>query len=447
MIPRADEASRSGEGKPLSAWKSTRRKDMSQRILIGAYACLVSPEATVPGGGDLMAWNLVTCLSREHRLWVLTAAQNQKPIQAALKNHPLPNVEFVYVGLPHWLHVMIGRQVWVQLYAYLWQWRAYFVARKLHRTLKFDLYHHLTYENDWMASVIGALLPIPYIRGPGGGAHRIPKAFLKRFRWRDRLGEARRVFGQWVYRSDPFFSKSQQRASVILACNQEAVEGVPLKWRHKVQLASVNGISRDELAAKLAGPGEKFSVLSAGRLVPLKGFDLALRAFAAFAKDHPDASFTIVGKGPELGRLEALIRALDMEKQARIEKWMPREQLLATMRSCDVFLFASMRDGGGLVVVEAMASGRPVICLDLGGPGLHITPECGIKVPAHFPDESVELMAKGLERLYRNVDLRVKMGEAGRARAEKVYCWDQLGERLLGIYNQVLGTPRNTNGN
>ncbi len=420
---------------------------MSYRILIGAYACLVSPEAKVPGGGDLMAWNLVTCLSREHRLWVLTARQNRQPIETELKTHPLPNVEFVYVGLPHWLHVMIGRQVWVQLYAYIWQWRAYFVARKLHRAVKFDLYHHLTYENDWMASIVGALLPVPYVRGPGGGAHRIPKAFLKRFRWWDRLGEARRVFGQWLFRSDPFYRKSQQRAKVILACNKEAVEGVPLKWRHKVQLASVNGISRNELVATPAGPGEKFSVLSAGRLVPLKGFDLALRAFAAFAKNHPDARFTIVGKGPERTRLEALIQQLGMEMQAHIEEWIPREQLLATMRTCDVFLFASMRDGGGLVVVEAMAAGRPVVCLDLGGPGLHITAECGFKVPANSPDESVELMAQGLERLYRDVELRVKMGEAGRARAEHVYCWDQLAERLLSIYREVLETPRNSNGN
>ncbi len=433
---------------PAMAIRSYPEVQTKRRILVGAYVCLVSPEAEVPGGGDLMAWNLVKHLGREYRLWVLTAAQNRTAIERALETQPQPNVEFVYVGLPHWLHVMIGRQVGVQLYAYVWQWKAYFAARKLHRKVGFDLYHHLTYENDWMASIIGALLPIPYVRGPGGGAHRIPRKFLLGFRFWSRLGEYRRIFGQWIFRHDPFFVRSQQRAQVILACNREAVEGVPARWRSKVQLASVNGISRDELAPpQSAAPGRGFSVLSAGRLVPLKGFDLAIQTFAKFAKNHPDASFSIIGKGPELDRLENLIRTLGIEKQARIEKWLPRERLLLSMRTCDVFLFSSMRDGGGLVVVEAMAAGRPVVCLDLGGPGLHITPECGFKVPAKSPDEAVELMAQALEKLYQDSDLRARMSQAARARAEEVYCWDMLGERLLGIYSKVLGIPRGSNGN
>jgi glycosyltransferase involved in cell wall biosynthesis len=336
----------------------------------------------------------------------------------------------------------MGYQVWLQLYAYLWQWKAYFVGRRLHRTVRFDLYHHLTYENDWMASIIGALLPVAYVRGPGGGAHRIPKVFLKGFRLESRLEEFRRSFGQWVFRHDPFFVLSQHRARVILACNREAAEGVPARWRHKVQLVSINGISHHELAP-LDQPmkSETFAVMSAGRLIPLKGFDLALRAFAILAKRHPEAGFTIIGKGPELTRLENLIRELGIEKQARIERWLPRERLLASMRSCDVFLFASLRDGGGLVVVEAMAAGKPVICMDLGGPSLHITEECGIKVPAHSPHEAIELMAQALEKLYQDIGLRAKMGQAGRARAEQVYCWDRLGERLLRIYNEVLGAP------
>jgi glycosyltransferase involved in cell wall biosynthesis len=235
---------------------------------------------------------------------------------------------------------------------------------------------------------------------------------------------------------------SQSRARVILACNREAVEGVPVRWRHKVQLLSINGVSRHELVP-LHPPrqNERFAVLSAGRLVALKGFDLALRAFAIFAERHAEADFTIIGKGPEQNCLEGLIRELGMESQARIENWMPRERLLARMRSCDVFLFASLRDGGGLVVVEAMAAGKPVICLDLGGPGLHVTEECGIKVPAHSPDDSIALMAQALEKLYKKVDLRSKMGQASRTRAEHVYTWDRVSDRLLKIYGEVLGAP------
>ena len=314
------------------------------------------------------------------------------------------------------------------------------MARRLHRRVRFDLFHHLTYENDWMASIIGALLPVPYVRGPGGGAHRIPKPFLKGFGLRGRLAELRRSFGQWVFRHDPFFVLSQQRARVILACSREAVEGVPARWRHKVQLLSVNGISSRELTPpQQQTRSEKFTVLSAGRLVPLKGFDLALRAFKTLAEKHPEAGFTIVGKGPELNRLESLIHELGLEKQARIESWMARERLLASMRSCDVFLFASLRDGGGLVVVEAMASGKPVVCLDLGGPGLHVNEECGFKVPARNPDQAVRDMAVALEKLASNRNLCAQMGRAAFERARQVYDWDRVSERIIEAYEQALG--------
>jgi len=75
----------------------------------------------------------------------------------------------------------------------------------------------------------------------------------------------------------------------------------------------------------------------------------------------------------------------------------------------------------------------------LAGPAFHITEECGIKLPARSPGEVIELMPQALARLYRDRELRVKMGQAGRARAEKGYTWDYLGERILKLYEEVLG--------
>jgi len=408
-----------------------------------AYACVVDPASNFPGGGDLMAWNLIKRLGRAHRLWVLTAAENRRALEAALGKEPLPSVEFHYVGLPGWLRPLLRAQVGLQLYAYLWQWKAYFAAQKLHRKVGFDLFHHLTYENDWMASIVGALLPIPYVRGPGGGAHRIPREFLEDFHWPGRLAELRRSFGQWVFRHDPFFVLGQRRARLILACNREAAEGVPAPWRHKVRLLSINGVSGHELTPSRDGErNAKFAVLSAGRLVPLKGFDLALRAFATFAARYPAAEFVIVGDGPERNRLERLARELGIENQVRFEGWMPRERLLAKMRACDVFLFASLRDGGGLVVVEAMAAGKPVVCFDLGGPGLHINPECGFKVPARDPAQGVRDMAQALGRLASDRHLCAQMGLGALQRARQVYDWDRVAERITMAYEEIMASAR-----
>jgi glycosyltransferase involved in cell wall biosynthesis len=118
---------------------------------------------------------------------------------------------------------------------------------------------------------------------------------------------------------------------------------------------------------------------------------------------------------------------------------MSREELLGEMAQCDVFFFPSLRDGGGLVVVEAMSAGKPVVCLDLAGPGVHVTEACGVKVPAHSPQQAIRDLAGALERLYVDPALRRKMGEAARRRAEQVYEWDRVAGRILEAYEKVLG--------
>ncbi len=182
-----------------------------------------------------------------------------------------------------------------------------------------------------------------------------------------------------------------------------------------------------------------FRVLSAGKLLVLKGYALAIRAFAPFAKRHKEVGLTIIGSGPEGGRLESLVQELGLQGRVHLEEWAPRRKVLLAMKACDVFIFPSFRDGGGAVVVEAMAAGKPVICMDLAGPGMHVTEDCGIKIAPRSPDQTIELMTQALERLYQDRELRLKMGHAARTRAEQVYSWDHLGERLLKIYEEVLG--------
>ena len=109
------------------------------------------------------------------------------------------------------------------------------------------------------------------------------------------------------------------------------------------------------------------------------------------------------------------------------------------MASSDVFLFPSLRDGGGSVAVEAMAVGKPVVCLDIGGPGTNVGPDCGIKVPATNVQQAVGELAEALERLYSDRDLRLKMGQAAQKRAIECYHWDRLGDRLSEIYRTALG--------
>ena len=410
------------------------------RILASAFTC--SPPGTpgFTGGEDILGWNLILQIAKSHDVWVLTQAEDRASIEQANASETIPGLHFHYVSLPGWLKPLLKIQGGHQIYYYFWQMNAYLAARRLHRQIQFDLFHHITYANDWMASFIGALLPIPYVRGPGGGAHRTPKGIEQEYSRKGRLWEKVRRLGQWVFRHDPFFAKGQARAGAILACNWDSVRQIPDKWSHKVHLFPVSGVSSEDLA--LSFPNEtkdsEFSVLSAGSLIRVKGFGLAIRAFKQFSDKHPNTRLTIAGDGPEESRLRGLIQSYQLEDRVDLLGAIPRNALLARMAASDVLLFPSLRDGGGTVVIEAMSAAKPVVCLDIGGPGLHINEECGIKLTPTSPSDTVKNLADALERLYLDADLRLKLGQAARKRVEKEYHWDRLGERLMAVYQPIL---------
>ena len=414
-----------------------------KRILAGVFACYPPGMVGFKGGEDVLGWNMALQVGRYHDVWVLTQAENRASIEAGLAKNPASGLHFEYVSLPSWMRRFLNYQGSHQFYYYLWQIKAYFVARRLNREIGFDLFHHITYANDWMVSFIGALLPIPYVRGPGGGAHRTPRLLLKEYSFSGRMWEKVRSFGQWLFRHDPLFVKGQGRSHAIMVCNRDSMRIIPQKWSHKVHLFPVSGVtSKDLSVSPPEDDGSKsdreFKIFTAGTLIRIKGFGLAVKAFNQFVDRSPNARLTIAGGGPEEQHLRRLVQEFGLEEKVELLGPIPRDELMDRMASSDVLLFPSLRDGGGTVVIEAMSAARPVVCLDAGGPGLHIDDSCGIKIDPRSPSETVTGLADALERLYLDGDLREKKGQAGRQRARESYHWDKLGDRLNEIYQPIL---------
>lgn len=416
-----------------------------RKILVCAYSCVSESGVSQIGGEAELGFAIVGQLARFFQVFVLTHQNNQKAIEIALQKNPLPNVRFFYLSLPKFLSFL---EKWhrggIQVYSYLWQIRAYFLAQSLHQKNHFDAFHHVTYANDWMASFIGALLPVPYLRGPGGGAHAVPSVFLTEYTLKQKVAEKVRSFGQWLFRHDPFFILGQNRARVILVCNQEAFEALPKKWQVKTQFFPVNGIYAHDISTSVMKPkksADKFLVLTAGKLLKIKSVDLAIKAFYRFSLKNPDATFLIVGDGPEAPVLEALTKNLGLNSVV-FQKWLPRHTLLELMAQCDVFLFTSLRDGGGAVVVEAMSQAKPVICFDMAGPGFHIQSDWGVKIKPENPNQAIEDIANALEKLYSDKNWRKQLGLSAQKRAQDFYDWNILGEKLYAIYQNIFSEKK-----
>lgn len=415
----------------------SKTKMKKLKVLISAYAC--NPRGTIHPGEDITGWNLVQQISRFHNTWVITHSYNKEEIRKFAARSSL-NIKFRFVSLPCF-RLLYKLEFGQRIYYYFWQILAFLVAWQLHHRIKFDLIHHITFNNDWVPSFMGALLPIPFIWGPMGGGQRTPKGFKGGYSLYGHIFDIVRIITQWLGRHDYFRRRCLKRAKAILVCNQETKDKIPKKYANKVHFFPVNGVSlEDFMISEKKESDRSFRILTAGRLVHWKAFDLAIRIFDLFQKKIGESELIIVGDGPEKSRLRRLVQHLGLQHKVHFISWLPRREVLSMMSSCDVFLYTSLREGGGAVIVEAMANGVPVVCLDIAGPGFHIQQGWGIKVAPKSPEYVITEMARALEQIYKDKALRIKLGKAARKRAKEFYLWDRLGEKMQEIYEKALST-------
>jgi glycosyltransferase involved in cell wall biosynthesis len=284
---------------------------------------------------------------------------------------------------------------------------------------------------------------VPFVWGPIGGGQKVPADLMRTLAPRERRQERSRTFLQNVWRATPARRRCARKASAILVCNAETKD-VLARWAEKIVDFPVNGIRREDV---LDGPvpaagGKGLRMLYVGRFDAIKGLPLAFEALRVLDGIAPPVTLELVGEGPEQPRLEAMAARLGIAGRLVWTPWSPRSEVFAKMRRSDVFLFPSLRDGGGAVVVEAMASGLPVVCLDVGGPGFHVRDDWGAKLPPGPPDVVAAALAAALGRFRCDPGLRARLGTAARDRAAAYYEWGRLGERLRAIYRDALaGAP------
>ncbi|MCJ7680855.1 MAG: glycosyltransferase, partial [Candidatus Aminicenantes bacterium] len=346
------------------------------KVLISAYAFNPSGSLNLHPGEDIVGWKLVEQIARFHDVTVITHAFNRKDVEDWRTRGELANVKVEYAALPFGLRAFFYRtEIGQRIYYYLWQKAAWRLAKKLHREVSFDLAHHITFNNDWIPSVIGARIDVPFVWGPIGGGQKTPASFMRLYPKSSRLADAVRLCGQWIGRHLLLTRRRNvRRARAILVCNDETKNNMPAVYRNKVIYFPVNGMEERDVAVEPSGchRGTSMTVLCVGRLIHWKNFKTAVDVFSDFWKTVPEAELKIIGSGPEEPKLRQRVKEHGLESCVSFVSWLPREELLDHMRKADVFLHPALREGGGAVIVEAMACGLPVICLDNAGPGFHI---------------------------------------------------------------------------
>jgi glycosyltransferase involved in cell wall biosynthesis len=188
--------------------------------------------------------------------------------------------------------------------------------------------------------------------------------------------------------------------------------------------------------------GERHRIVSVGRFVPRKGFDIVVRALPAL----PHSELVIVGgpersqldSDPEAVRLLALAESLGVADRVQLYGSVAREDMPAILRSADVVACTPWYEPFGIVPLEAMACGVPVVASAVGGmldTVVHDVTGRLVKPKSHTE------VADAINQLMRDDFLRQSLGAAGRDRTRARYSWDRIAADTFRIYERLVPAP------
>lgn len=236
----------------------------------------------------------------------------------------------------------------------------------------------------------------------------------------------RRIGTTW--RARTWFWLAGMLADRVVAVSADAAElclkDVALPKRKVARIWNGIDLSRFEFR----GPAAEPIAISVARLSPEKDFSTLIRAVALAAEIVPELRLRIVGDGPERLRLEQLI--VELGQSSRIEMLGERQDIPELLATAGFFATATLTEGISLTLLEAMASGLPVLATSVGGnPEIVEENRTGYLVPAGDP----EVLAAALVRMVHANGLWPELGRHGRQRVEQHFS----NQKMVGSYEKL----------
>lgn len=233
------------------------------------------------------------------------------------------------------------------------------------------------------------------------------------------------------------------RSRAIVRCSMKRVAKLAVPSRFLEEVFNRNGmvahvlpniVDLDRFSPGPRLPSRAPHLVVTRNLEPIYGNETAIRALALVRQRFADASLTIAGIGAEEGRLRALVAGLGLEPWVRFAGRLDRDAMAALYRSADVALNPSLADNMPNSMLEAWASGVPVVSTNVGGiPFIAEDGRTALLVPPKAPD----LMAAAVVRLLEERSLGADLAAAGLREAER-YAWLQVAPALASLYRSAM---------
>jgi len=294
-------------------------------------------------------------------------------------------------------------------------------VRELQQKQRIDLIHaHAPLPAGHVAMLLNSELGLPYVVSVHG-----QDAFSSEF--------AGGRVAEWCSK----ISRRVYRASKRVICISEIVREKVLQGMGSGCRTSVvyNGVDPELFSPADASGAPGLNILSVGNLLPTKGHDVLIRALAAIATEFPGVTLDVIGDGPEMPRLQQLVRELGIRDRVRFLGRQSRRRVAEAMRRCTVFALPSSYEGLGVVYLEAMSSGKPVV--GCRGQGIAEIIRQGSNGFLIGPGNDKEL-ALVLGMLLRDEPKRHHIGVAARDTILDRLTLKQQAENLARIYRECV---------
>lgn len=303
---------------------------------------------------------------------------------------------------------------------------------KIRRTERFDVINtHFVVPTGPLGHVLAKAYGVPNVLSVHGGDLFDPSKGSSPHRHAMMRGAVR-----WLLRaSDSIVGQSQdtvRHVSSIYGVDKR-VELIPLGIERPPALSPAN-------RTHFGIPDDAFVMITIGRLVPRKATPQLVEVFAQ--SKIPNAHLLIVGDGPDAQPIAERARALGLADRVHLLGQVSEEQKYAALSIADAFVSTSQHEGFGLVYLEAMAQGLPIVCYDRGGQTDFLASgESGYVVPLNDRAK----FSESLIALHTDVDRRKDYGKRNLARVEQFFI-DTCAARYEEIFNDVVAKHAHANG-
>ena len=280
---------------------------------------------------------------------------------------------------------------------------------------------------------------LPYVLGPIEGGLRLPDGFEKIFDTKGKIKNRIRTAFYNRMKRNSGFAEYVRHASRVIINTDNVREYLPEDLSTGVYTIFDSVVHLEDIPdMDLKPERNRIIVTFSGSIRRIKGIELLVDSAELLRKLDKNLFnrllFRIIGDGPLLDSIKQRLNRNGLSKNFEIIGKIPRKKALDLVADSDIFCLPSLRENGGMAIIEAMAIGLPIITSDHGGPAFSVCDDCGIKIKPTSMEQYIRELAEAIARLANDRSLRLSMGKTAREHASKEFTVHAVRDKLRDIY-------------